>query len=101
MRLMNACMRYNWPGNLRELESFVKRYLVLGDEQLLLDELTQDVDTSVKPVSMGTETISEALSASGGNRREAAKALGISYKVLLRRLRKLGMDTSSRPLRVA
>ncbi len=101
MRLMNASMRYNWPGNLRELESFVKRYLVLGDEQLLLDELTQDVDTSVKPVSMGTETISEALSASGGNRREAAKALGISYKVLLRRLRKLGMDTSSRPLRVA
>jgi two-component system response regulator AtoC len=75
-RLMNACMRYNWPGNLRELESFVKRYLVLGDEQLMMDELTQDVDASVcKPVTIGAEAISEALNASGGNRMEAAKAL--------------------------
>jgi DNA-binding NtrC family response regulator len=101
-RLMNACMRYNWPGNLRELESFVKRYLVLGDEQLMMDELTQDVDASVcKPVTIGTEAISEALNASGGNRREAAKALGISYKVLLRRLRKLGMDSARKPVRVS
>ena len=101
-RLMNACMRYNWPGNLRELESFVKRYLVLGDEQLMIDELMEDVDASVlTPSPIGTEAISEALSASGGNRREAAKALGISYKVLLRRLRKLGMDSSRRPLQVA
>ena len=101
-RLMNGCMRYNWPGNLRELESFVKRYLVLGDEQLMMDELTQDVDASVcKPVTIGTEAISEALNASGGNRREAAKALGISYKVLLRRLRKLGMDSARKPVRVS
>lgn len=34
-------------------------------------------------------------------RMEAAKALGISYKVLLRRLRKLGMDSSRKPLAVA
>lgn len=26
-----ACQRYSWPGNLRELEKFVKRYLVMGD----------------------------------------------------------------------
>ncbi len=102
-RLLNACLRYNWPGNLRELESFVKRYLVLGDEQLMMDELTRDVDDSVcQPVVvLGTEIISEALQASGGNRREAAKALGISYKVLLRRLRKLGMDSSRKLVRVS
>ena len=41
------------------------------------------------------------LQASGGNRREAAKALGISYKVLLRRLRKLGMDSSRKLVRVS
>ncbi len=94
-RLLAACMRYSWPGNLRELESFVKRYLVLEDEQLMIDELSEDVDLAVAaPVQLGTETISVALGASGGNRREAAKTLGVSYKVLLRRLRKLGMDSS-------
>jgi two-component system response regulator AtoC len=30
--VLEACQRYNWPGNLREVEQFVKRYLVMGDE---------------------------------------------------------------------
>jgi two-component system, NtrC family, response regulator AtoC len=29
---LEACQRHSWPGNLRELEKFVKRYLVMGDE---------------------------------------------------------------------
>ena len=33
-----ACQEYKWPGNLRELESFVKRYLVMGHEELILGE---------------------------------------------------------------
>ena len=28
---LEACQRHSWPGNLRELEKFVKRYLVMGD----------------------------------------------------------------------
>jgi len=28
---LQACQRHSWPGNLRELEKFVKRYLVMGD----------------------------------------------------------------------
>jgi len=28
---LDACQRHSWPGNLRELEKFVKRYLVMGD----------------------------------------------------------------------
>jgi len=93
-RLMNACLRYDWPGNIRELESFVKRYLVLDDEQFMIDELAQQVHVpDSKPVTATPEAILEALNASGGNRREAARALGISYKVLLHRLRKFGMDS--------
>jgi DNA-binding NtrC family response regulator len=30
--VLNACQSYSWPGNLRELEKFVKRYLVAGDD---------------------------------------------------------------------
>lgn len=101
-RLMNACLRYDWPGNLRELESFVKRYLVLGDEQLMLDELA---DNSSEPEPKATvispEAISDALAACGGHRRKAAKLLGISYKVLLNRLRKLGMDAPRTPVMVS
>ena len=32
--MVAACQRYSWPGNLRELEAFVKRYLVAGDESI-------------------------------------------------------------------
>ena len=35
---LTACQEYKWPGNLRELESFVKRYLVMGHEELILGE---------------------------------------------------------------
>ena len=36
---MEACLRHSWPGNLRELSNFIKRYLVLGDETLAASEL--------------------------------------------------------------
>jgi two-component system response regulator AtoC len=36
--VLHACQEYKWPGNLRELESFVKRYLVMGHEELILGE---------------------------------------------------------------
>jgi two-component system, NtrC family, response regulator AtoC len=31
---IDACLTYSWPGNMQEMESFVKRYLVAGDEEL-------------------------------------------------------------------
>src|SRR5271165_2005542 len=91
-RLAKACLRYDWPGNLRELESFVKRYLVLGDEQLMIDELARDMDERRRNTEITAEAIQQALRVSAGNRSLAAKALGISYKVLLHRLRSFGME---------
>lgn len=97
-RMVNACLRYDWPGNLRELESFVKRYLVLGDEQLMIDELTRDTTDKDQVEEITPEAILHALQAAGGNRRTAATALGISYKVLLSRLRLFGLESTSRPV---
>ena len=39
---LEACQRYSWPGNLRELEKFVKRYLVMGDGAHGLTALDHD-----------------------------------------------------------
>ena len=67
LRLRNACVRYDWPGNLRELESFVKRFLVLGDEPSLLEELRQEVAAPEPEVIMiSPHAISEALAPAGG-----------------------------------
>lgn len=40
--MLEACQEHAWPGNLRELENFVKRYLVMGDENLALSELGRE-----------------------------------------------------------
>ena len=37
--LLEACQNYSWPGNLRELEIFVKRFLIFGDENAAVEEL--------------------------------------------------------------
>ena len=37
--LLDACQQYAWPGNLRELENFAKRFLAHGDEAAALHEL--------------------------------------------------------------
>ncbi|MGH9480670.1 MAG: sigma-54-dependent transcriptional regulator [Terriglobales bacterium] len=37
--LLEACAAYDWPGNLREMENFVKRYLILADGGLVLEEM--------------------------------------------------------------
>ena len=36
---MAVLMQYPWPGNVRELENMVRRMIVLGNEQAVLDEL--------------------------------------------------------------
>ncbi len=36
--VLEACQRYSWPGNLKELETFAKRYLIAGDSELNLGE---------------------------------------------------------------
>lgn len=40
--MLQACEQHAWPGNLTELETFVKRYLVAGEPQLTLGEMGLD-----------------------------------------------------------
>jgi two-component system, NtrC family, response regulator AtoC len=116
--LMQACMAYPWPGNLRELGNFVKRYLVLGDEKLAIHELQPRSDGSgaqfdpmltrtsgSAPESPGglkglarsakdeaeAEAIAKALDETNWNRKQAAALLQISYKALLYKIRQYGI----------
>ncbi len=108
-RLLEACERYHWPGNLRELGNFIKRYLVLADEELIIQEL-QAASTMGRPASPGVsapsapesglksivrgvkdeaeiEAITKALEQTNWNRKQAATLLQISYKALLYKIR--------------
>jgi len=42
--VLEACQHYSWPGNLVELESFVKRYLVAGENDLTFSEVTSSLE---------------------------------------------------------
>jgi DNA-binding NtrC family response regulator len=50
-RLLDACICHPWPGNLRELQNFVKRYVVMADEHMALSELLSGRSKSV-PITM-------------------------------------------------
>ena len=114
--LVDACRSYSWPGNLRELENFVKRYLILGDEQLALSELETQGREAGSASSQATEVplkqnpddlkslvrglkdeaereaIARTLERTRWNRKEAARRLGISYKALLYKIRRYNID---------
>src|SRR5262249_28032331 len=60
--LLAACLEYPWPGNLRELSNFVKRYLILGDEKLAIAELNPrtDMNGGIRPDGNGKTEDSSA-----------------------------------------
>jgi len=115
-RLLHACESYSWPGNIRQLENFVKRYLVLGDEESAIRELEDPANNPhlpspatsqgevtglkqiVQTVKTGAEmeAISDALEKTAWNRKRAAMILNISYKALLYKIRQY--DIRPRPL---
>jgi len=107
-RLIQACLSYGWPGNLRELQNMAKRFLVLGDEDLAISALSGNAAyMSAAPIEPGSGlksivrsvkneaeavAISDALQGTHWNRKQAAKNLGISYKALLYKIRELNLQ---------
>jgi DNA-binding NtrC family response regulator len=108
-------VKYPWPGNLRELENFVKRYVILEDDEGSLRELVEmssarqrisPRETPPAPREQGLkalvrglkdeaemEAIADALEKTRWCRKDAAKMLGISYKALLYKMRQFNLDT--------
>ena len=110
-QLLDACVKYPWPGNVRELENIVKRYLILGDETVMLAELDprtkSQIAADAQPAAHAgglkglvrslkdeaeAEAITRALEQTNWSRKEAAKLLNISYKALLYKTRQYGIE---------
>ena len=111
--LMDSFLRYDWPGNVRQLENAVKRYLILPDMNMNLSELkeqtqsTMSVPVPVKPKEdnmslkdVGTRAAEQAekelvlrvLEETSWNRKQAARRLNICYKALLNKLKRWQID---------
>ncbi len=105
---LRLLQQWSWPGNLRELENWIARAIILGDDEALSVELRRQVEladpfagwrprlSSVRDVSRGPALaakdllILKALRANRWNRRRAAQELNMSYRSLLSRLREVG-----------
>jgi DNA-binding NtrC family response regulator len=109
--LLHSLNSHSWPGNLRELENVIKRYLVLADEMAIIDELSprkcaglstlnleEDAGSGglkflVRNLKGGAESaaIAQALEETGWNRKAAANDLQISYKALLYKIKQYNL----------
>ena len=95
-------MKYDWPGNIRELENAIERAVVLGcTEWVLAEDLPEDL-VEIEPSAVETqyhETVKEskkelilkAVQQTGGNYTEAARLLGIHPNYLHRLIRNLNL----------
>ena len=109
-KAMDALTKYHWPGNIRELENLVERFVVLlpGDEAIDLKDVPleilmdsgQDVQ-DLKPDKMGLIKIREAiekriilnvLEATKWNQTEAAKILKVNRNTLIQKAKQLGIQ---------
>lgn len=54
--MLDACQSYDWPGNMKELQNFVKRYLVTGDQEVAMQELAPGQHHWSGPLQTAPET---------------------------------------------
>jgi two-component system response regulator AtoC len=109
--LSDALVAHQWPGNIRELENIIRKFVVLRDPNLIASELRQrslsaasnsrEQPTKASPIleqvtrakqEAESEAILAALDATRWNRKHAARLLKIDYKALLYKMKKLSLE---------
>ena len=112
-QLLQKLQAYHWPGNIRELENLMKRYVILGSTDVFSNAFAaeqhhdNDFDFEIPangPIYLKEVTrqavrkierniILKVLQNHQWNRKKAAKALNISYRALLYKLKEAGLQT--------
>jgi two-component system response regulator AtoC len=108
--LLRVLQAYQWPGNIRQLENMIKRYVVLGTESCIATDLSEPAPHQLEveipehgPVPLKKMTqqatrrlerqiILKVLQSHHWNRRRAAEVLKISYRALLYKIRDAGLS---------
>lgn len=103
--VLDLLMRYDFPGNIRELENIIEHAFVLcRGKQIELEHLPEEIMGKLKPVdaegkALGdplreseAKVIRETLRKYGGHRSRTANALGIHPTTLWRKMRRLGIE---------
>jgi two-component system response regulator HydG len=106
---MDILLKYDWPGNVRELENAVERSVILSNGDYITEKelplnltrsysdesnwvAAQPVNAEPRPLEeVEKEAILAALDASGGNKSETARRLGINRKTLHKKLKSYGV----------
>jgi two-component system, NtrC family, response regulator AtoC len=109
---LRMMQNYPWPGNIREMENLIKRYVILGTEETITSELVVRNQTQFNPLipldgslslkkvtrdavrELERQVILKALQAHNWNRKKAARVLGISYRALLYKIREAGLPSN-------
>jgi len=102
---IDMLMSYHWPGNVRELENCIARAVLLSTDDVIHGHHlpptlqtgeasgTQHVGTLEATLrSVERDLIQDALKASRGNKAKAARALGLTERVMGLRVKAFGID---------
>jgi len=110
-RMIGLLVDYPWPGNIRELENVVKKFVALENEDLAMAGLgarpvpqtpsgptmiTYSLRAAARAASQKAERelILQTLTRTHWNRKKAAEALQISYKSFLYKLKQIRVPDS-------
>ncbi len=100
---MKILMRYDWPGNIRELQNVCERLQILAEGQMIMPGdlpehirnpdnkiIIDDYDPTLSLHELEKRYILKALGYFDGNKTQAANALGITIKTLYNKLHEYG-----------